>query len=629
MADIGKEAAVAPPEKEVGTDPNAVHNEKMAIHDSDAGSGDDGGRRRSSVAGNIVHNPLARLSKGHTIEQAQAFATGFGMEEHADLFARAALIARDPDRFEMLTDLKEDERAALIYERDHKWHGPKMLWYSIGLCAVGAATQGWDQTGSNGANLSFPQAFGIDGPGKDEWIVGVINSIIFLTAGLIGAFIVDPLNKYLGRRGEIFVTALCLTATPIGSGFARTWQELFAARFVMGIGIGAKNATVPIYSAEMAPARIRGALVMFWQLWVVAGIFLGFCANVIVKDTGDISWRLQLGSAFIPSLVLAIGIFFCPESPRWLMKHGKVAQGFKSMCALRDHNIIGARDYYYSYVIYQEELKIARGAGYFQRMWDCFSVPRIRRANYGASTVMLAQQMCGINIISFYSSTIFKNAGYTDEQALYASLGYGAIQVVFTIPTLFLIDTKGRRTLCLITFPIMCIFLLAAGLSLLQPESASTGAKIGPVALFIYLFTIAYSLGEGPVAFQYSAEVFPTIQREQGMAWAVCINNTFAGILGLTFPRMTTVMTPTGAFGFYAGLNLIAWGMIFCFVRETKQLTLEELDQVFSVPTSVYLKYETKVWLPYFFKRHILRKPVPKPALLDTASNTIEQVQHA
>jgi len=541
----------------------------------------------------------------------------------------------------MLAELKEDERAALIYERDHKWHGPKMLWYSIGLCAIGAATQGWDQTGSNGANLSFPQAFDIDGklpdgspksPSEvayDEWIVGIINSIIFLTAGLIGAFIVDPLNKYLGRRGEIFLTAVCLTATPIGSACAQSWQGLLAARFIMGIGIGAKNATVPIYSAEMAPARVRGALVMFWQLWVVIGIFLGFCANVIVKDTGAISWRLQLGSAFIPSLVLAIGIFFCPESPRWLMKHGKIAKGFQSMDKLRAHPIIAARDYYYSYVIYQEELKIARGAGYFQRLWDCFSVPRIRRANYGASTVMIAQQMCGINIISFYSSTIFVNAGYTPVQALYASLGYGAVQVIFTIPTLFLIDTKGRRTLCLITFPIMCVFLLAAGLSLLQPSDASKAAKVGPVVLFVYLFTIAYSMGEGPVAFQYSAEVFPTIQREQGMAWAVCINNTFAGVLGLTFPRMSNVMTQTGAFGFYAGLNLIAWGMIFCFVRETKQLTLEELDQVFSVPTSVYLKYESKVWLPYFFKRHILRKQIPKPALLDTAITHPEQVQHA
>ncbi|KAK0367133.1 hypothetical protein LTR91_008664 [Friedmanniomyces endolithicus] len=571
------------------------------------------GARRGSIAMNIVQNPLTRSSHAQTVADAEMYAETHGMPEHKALFGRAALVARDPSSFERLQELDEPERNALIYERDHKWHGPTMLWYSISLCAIGAATQGWDQTGSNGANLSFPKEFGIDsGTGRDQWIVGLVNAIIFLTAGLIGAFITDPLNYYLGRRGEIFLTALCLTATPIGSGFAQSWQGLFAARFVLGIGIGAKNATVPIYSAEMAPARIRGALVMFWQLWVVIGIFLGFCANVIVKDTGRIAWRLQLGSAFIPSFILACGIWFCPESPRWLMKHGKHAKAFHSMNRLRAHPIIAARDYYYSYVLYNEELKLARGSGYFSRLWDCFAVPRIRRANYGASTVMLAQQMCGINIISFYSSTIFTEVGYSNTQALYASLGYGAIQVVFTIPTLFLIDTKGRRTLTLITFPLMCIFLLAAGLSLLK-TTGSTASQIGPVVLFVYLFTIMYSLGEGPVAFQYSAEVFPTIQREQGMAWVVCINNTFAGILSLTFPRMSHVMTRTGAFGFYAALNLIAWGMIFCFVRETKQLTLEEIDQVFSVPTKEFLAYETGTWLPYFVKRYILRRKIAKP----------------
>ncbi|PYH43027.1 putative facilitated glucose transporter [Aspergillus saccharolyticus JOP 1030-1] len=589
---------------------------------------------------NLIENPLTRKSPEQVVIDARAWAEAHQMSEHADIFARGALVARDPQRFESIGELEDSERAALIYERDHKWHGPVMLWYSIALCAIGAATQGWDQTGSNGANLSFPEEFGINGEGRDEWIVGLVNAIIFLTAGLItdgglsGAFIVDPLNHYLGRRGEIFVTACCLTATPIGSAFAKSWQGLFAARFVMGIGIGAKNATVPIYSAEMAPARIRGALVMFWQLWVVAGIFLGFAANVIVKDTGRIAWRLQLGSAFIPSFILGVGIFFCPESPRWLMKHGRYAQGFQSMMRLRAHPIIAARDYYYSYVIYEEELREARGAGYFSRMWDCFAVPRIRRANYGASTVMLAQQMCGINIISFYSSTIFEQAGYSATQALYASLGYGAIQVVFTIPTVFLIDTKGRRTLCLITFPLMCIFLLAAGLSLLK-TTGSKGSQIGPVALFVYLFTICYSLGEGPVAFQYSAEVFPTIQREQGMAWAVCINNTFdwhltttAGILSVTFPRMRTVMTPTGAFGFYAGLNLVAWFMIFCFVRETKQLTLEEIDQVFSVPTKKYLHYELTVWLPWFVKRYIFRQKIERPPpLIATAGLSDDVVQ--
>jgi MFS family permease len=102
-------------------------------------------------------------------------------------------------------------------------------------------------------------------PLASTWMTYLVHS---------GAFIVDPLNHYVGRRGEIFITACCRTATPIGSGFAKSWQGLFAARFIMGIGIGAKNATVPIYSAEMAPTRIRGALVMFWQLWVVAGKLL-------------------------------------------------------------------------------------------------------------------------------------------------------------------------------------------------------------------------------------------------------------------------------------------------------------------------------------------------------------------
>lgn len=110
-----------------------------------------------------------------------------------------------------------------------------------------------------------------------------------------GAFIVDPLNHYFGRRGEIFITACCLTATPIGSGFAKSWQGLFAARFVMGIGIGAKNATVPIYSAEMAPARIRGALVMFWQLWVVAGKLTSLASALDSTDRHIVLNRYLLG----------------------------------------------------------------------------------------------------------------------------------------------------------------------------------------------------------------------------------------------------------------------------------------------------------------------------------------------
>jgi MFS family permease len=107
------------------------------------------------------------------------------------------------------------------------------------------------------------------------------------------------------------------------------WKQLLVCRMLLGIGMGLKEVTVPVYSAEIAPTIIRGGLVMSWQIWTAFGIFLGTCANLIVKDTGEISWRLQLGSAFIPAVPLVIGIFFCPESPRWLMQKRRYAEAFQ------------------------------------------------------------------------------------------------------------------------------------------------------------------------------------------------------------------------------------------------------------------------------------------------------------
>lgn len=141
---------------------------------------------KGRTAVNIVQNPLKKVSAEQATQEANNFAHAHNLSEYADLFGRAALVARSPEHFENLHSvLPPDELEALRYERDHKWHGPKMLWFSIALCAIGAATQGWDQTGSNGANLSFPQEFGIAGEGKDAWLRGLVNSIIFLTAGLV------------------------------------------------------------------------------------------------------------------------------------------------------------------------------------------------------------------------------------------------------------------------------------------------------------------------------------------------------------------------------------------------------------------------------------------------------------
>lgn len=342
-------------------------------------------------------------------------------------------------------------------------------------------------------------------------------------------------------------------------------------------------------------------------MWTAFGIFLGFCANLAVKDTGAISWRLQLGSAFIPAVPLWAGVYFCPESPRWYIKKDKHAKAFKSLLRLRNTKLQAARDLYYmSASIAVEQAAIGARSTYLKRCIELFTIPRVRRATLASFTVMLAQQMCGINIVAFYSSTIFQAAGASVTSALLASWGFGLVNFVFAWPAIYTIDTWGRRALLLFTFPNMAWTLLAAGFCFWIPTDSK--AHLGLIATFIYIFAAFYSPGEGPVPFTYSAEVFPLSHREVGMAWAVATCLFWAAVLSITFPRMLAALTPQGAFGFYAFLNVTALVMIFFWVPETKQRTLEELDYIFAVPTRTHMNYQLTKALPYFVNTYILRK---------------------
>jgi MFS family permease len=249
---------------------------------------------------------------------------------------------------------------------------------------------------------------------------------------------------------------------------------------------------------------------------------------------------------------------------------------------------------------------------------------------------MLAQQMCGINIIAFYSSTIFVACGFTDVQALYASLGFGAINFLFAFPAIFTIDTFGRRSLLLFTFPNMCWTLLVAGGGTLIGGAINVDGtpthdpvKLGVVATFIYIFAMFYSPGEGPVPFAYSAEVFPLAQREQGMAWAVTVCLGFAAILTITLFRLLQLIGADGVFFFYSGLNALAFVLILLFVPETKGYTLEELDYVFGVPHKTFINHTMTKAVPYFVQHTVLRRDVPAPTPLITLERSSDHSAHA
>lgn len=264
-------------------------------------------------------------------------------------------------------------------------------------------------------------------------------------------WISDPINQLVGRRGTIFIGGIFSLIAPFGMALSQKWGQLSACRVLLGIGMGLKEVTVPVFSAENAPTNIRGGLVMSWQVWTAFGIFLGTCANLAVKDIGDIAWRLQFGSAFIPAVPLVLGIYFTPESPRWLMKQGRYRQAYKSLLRLRNTPLQAARDLYYINAqlvaedVMVQEAGMTTKAGLFTRFIELFTIPRVRRATWASGIVMIAQQMCGINIVAFYSSTVFTEAGASVTSALLASWGFGLINFLFAWPAVWTIDTFGRR----------------------------------------------------------------------------------------------------------------------------------------------------------------------------------------
>ncbi|KAK1673169.1 hypothetical protein BDP55DRAFT_717611, partial [Colletotrichum godetiae] len=289
-----------------------------------------------------IHNPLIGVSKSDLRVQVSGFCREYGFREKEDVFYRGALAAQNPDTYNSLEELTEDDKNVLRREVTHKWHLPRDLYCSIALCSLGSAIQGWDNTGANGANLSFPQEFGIV---DRQTLVGVINAGPTLF-GLLSAWAADPINNCLGRRGTIFLTGLFCVFPVLAQAFTQNWWGLLICRLFMGLGMGVKISTIPVYSAEVAPASIRGGVVTSFQLWVAFGIFIGFCSNLIWFRIGDLAWRFQLGAAFAPAIPVLIFVWFCPESPRWLMKKGRYQESFKSFCRLRNSEMMAARDLY-------------------------------------------------------------------------------------------------------------------------------------------------------------------------------------------------------------------------------------------------------------------------------------------
>jgi len=190
----------------------------------------------------LIDNPLEHLSVEVLQRDVRRFAQDQQLKDILPLLERGAQVARDPPAWRAVAGLTKEEEIALANEQEHHFKQPFDLWKTIILCSVGAALQGWDQTGSNSANLYWPKTFGMDGfqprSGKDDnhdvWIIGLVNAAPYLVSGLLGCWLSDPLNLYIGRRGTIFIAAIFCCLSVLGSAFAQDWVELFVCRCLLG-----------------------------------------------------------------------------------------------------------------------------------------------------------------------------------------------------------------------------------------------------------------------------------------------------------------------------------------------------------------------------------------------------------
>ncbi|GKT65659.1 sugar transporter [Colletotrichum tofieldiae] len=231
---------MAEPEKRLDTD-SPFHKDGVLHHDE----------RKKSIAEltqNLegeIKNPLRGIPKEELLEQVTVYQRSRGLpDDILPLLKKGALVAQNPALFESIDELDESEKQALREEVTHRWKHPWPLYYTIILNSIAAAIQGWDQTGSNGANLAFPVALGIPdtagsscGPvasegecAKNSWIIGFVNSMPYITICLFAGWVSDPLNELLGRRGVIFVAAIFSLLAPFGMAVSQTWGQLAASR---------------------------------------------------------------------------------------------------------------------------------------------------------------------------------------------------------------------------------------------------------------------------------------------------------------------------------------------------------------------------------------------------------------
>ena len=430
--------------------------------------------------------------------------------------------------------------------------------------ALGGVLFGYDTGVISGALLFISNDFKLT-----PFLQGAIVAGLLLGA-MIGAAFAGRLSDRLGRRRLIIIAAVVFTGGALLAAFAPTVWVLIAARVIIGLGVGSAALVVPLYLSEIAPTEVRGAVTSLNQLMVVCGILAAFIVNAILASSGD--WRLMLGLAAVPSVVLLVGMLFMPETPRYLVHTGEEKAAHEVLEELPGDERPEERIEEIREVDSEEEGEVGLAA-LWQAKW-------VRPALLVATGLAVFQQLVGINTIIYYAPTTLTNVGFAKTSAIYANLIIGVINVGLTVVAIKLIDRVGRRPMLFAGVVGMVASLLVLGISLsVLPTPHHPGDPAAIITLVcLATFIAAFAGTWGPVVWVMIPEVLPLSVRGTAMGVAVFGNWAANFAVSQTFPPLLNALGPGTVFLGYAAFGLLAGVFVKALVTETKGRSLEEIE---------------------------------------------------
>jgi sugar porter (SP) family MFS transporter len=427
-----------------------------------------------------------------------------------------------------------------------------------GISALAGLLFGYDTGVISGAILFVRKDFLLS-TFQEEVVVAAV-----LLGAVAGAAFGGKLADALGRRKLLIQVAILFIIGAIGTALAPTPTWLAIGRVVVGVAIGIASFTAPLYISEVSPPAIRGKLVSLNQLMITLGIVVSYLADYGLADKE--AWRWMFGLAAIPALILLIGLFFVPESPRWLMSRSQDDQARAVLQRIRESGDVSAE-----LAEIKADLSMQEGG------WRELLNVSLRRPLIIGIGLAIFQQFTGINTVIYYAPTIFQLAGlHSASAAILATVGVGVVNVLLTIVALRIIDRVGRRPLLLYGLVGMVISLGVLGAAFLLAGSSSIVAWLAVISLALYV--ACFAIGLGPVFWLLISEIYPLKIRGRAMGVATMMNWGSNLIVALTFLSLLHSLGRSATFWLYAVIGIVAWFFVYRLVPETKGRTLEQID---------------------------------------------------